>query len=100
MSKIREWEAIERLFVEAAIIANRQHSSRPTDLSDGSSMGSGNSIEQRLLTHTAAWTPRSPLRIPVAARESKPTTKGVKSAAIKDAALEKDGKDVDIKCRT
>ena len=53
MSKIQEWEAIERLFVEAAIIANRQHSSRPADLSDDISMGSGNSNEQRLSTHTA-----------------------------------------------
>ena len=98
MSKIREWEAIERLFVEAAIIANRQHSSRPADLSDDSSMGSNNSGEQQLSTHTAALTPRSPLRIPTATREIKPTTKEMKSAAI--AILEKDGKDMNIKCRT
>ena len=85
MSKIREWEAIERLFVEAAIIANRQHSSQPADLSDDSSMGSGNSSEQRLSTHTAAWTPRLPLCVQIATREIKPTTKELKSPAIEAA---------------
>ena len=103
LSKIREWEAIERLFVEAAVIANRQHSSRPADLSDGSSIGSNNSSEQRLSTHTAAWNPHSPLRLPTAAREiPKVTEKDSKSAQIEAAvaALEKDGKDIEIKCRS
>jgi hypothetical protein len=102
ISKIREWEAIERLFVEATIIANRQQTSRPADLSDDSSVGSGGSNEQQLSTHTAAWHPHRSPNIPVASREIKPLAKDLKGSAIEAAitALRKDGKDKSIKCRT
>ena len=46
----------------------------------------------------SAWTPRSPLRIPTATKEVKPTAKELKNTAI--ATLEKEGKDMNIKCRT
>ena len=96
LSKIREWENVERLFVEAAIIANRQENSMRVDIADDSSMSSGDS--GGVSVHTAAHTGHRHRTGRNLLQRKSELPSEVLRKDIKE--LEENGKDIGLKCKS
>jgi hypothetical protein len=117
LSRIKEWGTVERLFVEAAVIAGR-NSNHNRNIEDDSNIGSGNSGDQQLSAHHSLLT-----GVPVSkhtGRQLRPVFGGkphrsrgdqeederlkrraevFEKAGAKMEEIKKDGKDIELKCK-
>ena len=117
LSKIQEWEGIEKLFIEAAVIAGRQEASRRLEADDGSSSGS-NSSGQQISAHPCSLPFTGVPRSGFTGRELTPIfggkrqrTKGDNGDWLTERArnmeklrgevdkLEEEGKDMELTCK-
>ena len=118
LSKIPEWEGIEKLFVEAAVIAGRQEASGRLDIDDDSSIGSNDS--GRMSAHPARLPFTGVPPSDFTGRELTPVIGGVRHRSRGDSdhdayiagrakdmeklrgevdKLEAEGKDIDLVCK-